>query len=348
MTADELADWFDWYADWAADRSSLYERLSRGAAGDEDLLAIAAEARAGQPPPQLLLGAVQDLLLRAGDHPLARFYPTCTDDPRDPTTTDPIPAFRSFCLANEARLRRLVGTRRVQTNAVGRSAVLFPAFGHVARRTNRRPLALIEVGTSAGLNLFWDGYRYEYHPHGVHGDPDSSVRIETAVRGDGNPPLPEPPSVGSRVGVDIHPLDVTDPADRRWLRALVIPDQRERHERLAAAIEQAREDPPRLVEGDALDVLPGLLADAPDGQARCVYSTHTLYQLKDEAVDRLRAMLVEHSADRPIHWLATDRSDGEDGLHYRHVSIDDGERERSRLAAYDSYGAWIRWLGGDG
>lgn len=122
---------FEWIADWAKGVAPLYERLARQTAEDETLLDIAAESMEGQPASNLLFGAVHALLLEGHEHPLAKFYSTCRENPADPEATDPFPAFRDFCLTHEERLREIVSSRRVQTNAVGRSAVLFPAFKHV-------------------------------------------------------------------------------------------------------------------------------------------------------------------------------------------------------------------------
>lgn len=340
----DTAGEFEWYADWVADRSPLYERLARGVADDPALLDIAAEARDAQPAPQLLLGAVHAHLLDGNCASLAAFYPTCTDDPTDPAEADPFPSFRACCLDNEADLREVVASRRVQTNAVGRSAVLLPAFERV-RRIADDPLVLVEIGASAGLNLYWDRYRYEYDETDVCGDPDSPVRIETDVRGDYSPPLPEtPPAVRDRVGVDLNPLDVTDEGDSRWLRSLVIPGQRRRHERLAAAIGVAYDDPPELVTGDALDVLPEVLRGVPADATCCVFSTHTLYQFEEADVRELRRLLGEFGRERPLHWVSGDPFADADAPTVRHVRFADGAAEETRLATYESYGAWIRWL----
>lgn len=336
---------FEWYADWAADVSPLYERLARGAARTPALLAMCDGASPGQPAPQLLLAAVHALLLEGRDHPLAAFYPTCADDPIDPRDTDPFPVFRSFCLAYEEQIRKIMASRRVQTNAVGRSAVLLPAFAYVSRTAGGEPLALVELGASAGLNLYWDRYRYEYADRGVFGAADSSVTIETAVRGNRDPPLPErTPEVVHRVGNDLHPLDVTDEADAGWLRALVVPDQRVRHKRLAAAIDLVRNDPPELVIGDALDVVDDLVAAAPDDAALCLFSTFTLYQFEDDDIANLRRRLADLGRERPIHWLSGDPQAEGDHLTYRHVELIGGTPTETRLAESESYGAWIRWL----
>lgn len=342
---EELEEEFEWYADWAANRSPLYECIAQGVADTADLLSIAAEADRGQPAPQLFLGAVHALLLQGYNHPLAAFYPTCTDTPQDSRKEDPFPPFRDFCLSHENRIRDIVSSRYVQTNEVGRSAVLLPAFEYVSRTANRRPLALVEIGASAGLNLYWDRYRYEYSNHGVIGVRDSPVHIESSIQGNQTPPLPDTlPSVAHRVGNDLNPLDVTDLDDAHWLHALVIPDQEARHERLAAAIEVVRADPPELVEGDVLDVLPNLISEAPPSTALCIFSTLTLYQLSEDKIADLREQLTEWSWDRTIHWLSGDSDATSEPPTYRYVQLSRGTTTETRLAEYESYGEWIRWL----
>jgi hypothetical protein len=354
-----LAGEFERYADWAANVSTLYERLARDIADDRALLDVAGEARYGQPAPQLLLGAVHFLLLgsdRGGDqdgcgngecieHPLADFYPTCSDDSSEPPDGDPFACFRAFCLANERTIREIVATRRVQTNEVGRSAVLLPAFEYVTRATDDSPLALVEIGASAGLNLYWDHYRYEYEGDGIYGYRDSPVRIESAIRGERDPPLPASlPNVASRVGIDLNPLDATDPDDARWLRALVIPDQHERHERLASAIDVLRGNPPDIVAGNALDVLPDVLDGLPEHATPCVYSTLTLYQLDEDDVLELQELLAESSDRGPIHWLSTDPFADRDRPVCQHVIFENGTTEETRLTEHEAYGKWLRWI----
>ena len=46
-----------------------------------------------------------------------------------------------------------------------------------------RPLALIEVGASAGLNLLFDRYGYDYGAGRSAGDPSAPVRFTCALRG---------------------------------------------------------------------------------------------------------------------------------------------------------------------
>lgn len=178
-----LADVFEGFADWCVDSSPLYERLARGTAGDEELLALAGAVPEGKSPPHLLLAGVHAQLLARADTnegvetgpaaELARFYPTVVDDPvgvnaalvenpdADPAGEDPFPPFRRFALDTQAALRETFERRRTQTNSVRRCAALLPAFETVSRELDRKPFALVEVGLSAGLNLRWDRYRYD-------------------------------------------------------------------------------------------------------------------------------------------------------------------------------------------
>src|SRR5262245_54994732 len=124
------------------------------------------------------------------DAPLAAYYPDLTAEPHP--IAEAYPVFRAYCLQHAAEIRALVTTRRVQTNEVRRCAPLLPALQTVWERGARRPLALVEVGASAGLLLNWDRYAYEYQAgdgEQMAGDQSSQVHIMSALRGDVSLPL---------------------------------------------------------------------------------------------------------------------------------------------------------------
>ncbi|MEE3004786.1 MAG: DUF2332 family protein, partial [Chloroflexota bacterium] len=131
--------------------SALYESLCHGIAEDSDVLAIAANARPGQPVPNLFMAAVHWLLMRGGEHPVSAYYPDLTPGPVEPG--DPYPSFRSFCLNQREEITALISVRLVQTNVVRRCAVLLPAFAEAIGEARERPLSLVAIGASAGLNL---------------------------------------------------------------------------------------------------------------------------------------------------------------------------------------------------
>jgi hypothetical protein len=275
--------------------SPLYEHLALAIATDNQLLALAAHAAPGQPAPNLLLAAVHFLLLQGQADPLAQFYPSLTPDATAPAAA--YPAFHTFAMTHAAAIRRLITTRRVQTNEVGRCAGLFPAFALIATLAEERPLALIEIGTSAGLNLLWDRYGYHYGPGAVYGDARSSVQLACTLRGNKRPPFPDrPPEVARRVGVDLLLVDLRHADEVLWLQALVWPDDRRRALLLRNAIEMTRHSPPQLLPGDALVVLPEVLRTMPDHVAVCVFHTHTINQLSVDTRDHLSTLLVRLSS----------------------------------------------------
>ncbi len=129
----------------------------------------------------------------------------------------------------------LLTERTTQTNEVGRCAALLPAFAAIAAREPARPLALVEVGASAGLNLRFDRYRIDYSPTGTAGPLDSEVHLACKVHSEGFA-LPTAPAVAARLGLDVAPLDARDDRDGRWLLACIWADEVARFERIRHAL----------------------------------------------------------------------------------------------------------------
>lgn len=333
-----FADAFEGFADWAVGTSPLYERLARGVAADAYLLSLADEVPPKRGVPHILLASVHWHLLGGADHALADYYPSVTDDPIGPTERDPLPAFRDFCEEYEDELLPLLRTRRTQTNAVRRCTALFPAISRVSRAVGDDPIATVELGPSAGLNLCWDRYSYDYGDAGRYGSGDP--RLDAEIRGSA-PPLPEEfPPVASRVGIDLDPLDVTDEADVRWLRALVWPEHDDRHRLLRSAAATAAENPPDLRQGDAVSLLPDVLGAIPDDAPVCVFDTQMRYQLDDESNERLRDAVESAAEDRELHWLSGHEAGERQGSLL--LKWFDGE-ETTTLAAYEQHGKWLDW-----
>jgi hypothetical protein len=325
--------------------SPLYAELCYGVSEDPQLLEIARQTPADQPPPNMLLAAVQYLLLRGSEHPLRAHYPAVTGSPRP--LAPAFPSFRDFVLAHRKEVLELVTTRRTQTNVVRRCTCLLPAFGTIANDSGR-PLALIDLGASAGLNLNFDRYRYSYRSSDREvfrwGDPTSPVSLVADLRGAG--PLPHPPEsvpVAWRRGLDLDPIDLRDEDSILWLRALIWPEHEERHARLAAAAAIAREQVPEIVRGDAVELLPDLLEQAPEGASLVVYATHSLYQLPREGVARIVESLAEHAARRPV-WLLALEGTGRNCSEFARVLFDGGSRQALKLANASPHGWWIEWL----
>ena len=273
--------------------SPLYARVCELVADSRELLALA--ARSAEATPMVFLAAVHDQLLREPDDELAAYYPS-VGGARGPDG-GLAEALARFCAARAEPLARTLATRRTQTNETGRCCGLLPAFAAVG---GGGPLAQFALGARAGLNGLWDHYAYEYGRRRA-GVPDSPLRIACELRGDRVPPL-DAPHVAWRAGIDLAPVDLRDPADVRWLRACVWPDQRARRQRLEAALAVAREhEPVDIRRGDALALLPGVVESAPAGALLCVFHTASLAYFTSEQVASLHALLAK--VERELVWV---------------------------------------------
>lgn len=271
MTTDTARSYLEFADRQARGSSPLYEALCRGVAGDPALLAFLDTLPEAKRQPNLLLAAVRLLHGVPGD----------VDELRHRALTDP------------GRLRATMLARATQTNEAGRCAAMLPVLAALPG-----PLALIEVGASAGLCLYPDRYRVDYGDVAV-GPEDSPVRISCAVTG--RVPLPtQAPDVRWRAGIDLNPLDVRDPDDVRWLEVLVWPEHTERVARLRGAVQVAAADPPYLVAGDLNERLGALAEQVPDGCTTVVLHTAVLAYLDEDA----RARFVGTVTGLPVRWIS--------------------------------------------
>ena len=320
--------------------SPMYAELAYGVSKDDDLLEIAAHARPHQPEPNMLFAAVQYLLLSGLDHPLAAHYPILAGRRRP--IGPAFPHFREFCLRYRDRVVEQIVNRRTQTNVVRRCTCLLPAFALVCRETPL-PLALIDVGASAGLNLNFDRYAYSYQRAGREvlswGTAQARVRLEAELRGEGAPPLASAIPVVSRDGIDLDPMDLADPDQLRWQRALIWPEHVDRHQQLADATAEFDHSPIRMHAGDASHVLPALIKSVPLEHALVVYSTIALYQFPPKARQSIVDTLAAASAARPVWQIALEGIDVQLSItRYR-----DGVIETETLADASPHGWWIKW-----
>jgi len=303
------------------------------------LTALAARAQPGQPHANLLFAAVHFLLLRGAGHPLRNFYATLGGMERG----DAFPAFRDFVVTHADQVAALVETRVTNTNEVARSCVLRAGFAALAER-EPAPLQLIEIGPSAGLNVIWDRYGMRYRRDGamvMEIAPDAPLVLDCELRGEFMPPLSPAPVIAGRIGLERNPVNLSDADDRDWLRALVWPDQPQRLERLDRAIAMHREAPPEILRGDALALLPEVLAGVPPQAVACVYHTIAVYQFSDAMKRTLTTLLAEAGLRRPL-WHLSFEFDGTDyalTLTRHHKGLD----QPHMLAVAQAHGGWMAW-----
>jgi hypothetical protein len=329
--AEEMAlpDLFRSFAESSQrDGARTYAAICRRVADDAELLELMARAPLTQRRPNLLLAAVHFLLLGGAAHPLATHYDSVAAYRRTRPVApqgDVGTEFKDFCLTHRDRLLELLATGNTQTNEIGRCTALLPALSHIAAGYGgRAPLGLLDLGTSAGLNLYFDRYAYAYRQHaagaavtdsagvtaGAHvvtaGDRASEVLLECAVRGElADLPSLELPALADRAGLDRSPIDPLDDAGARWLLACLWPDNLPRFARLQAALEIARRDPrpPARHTGDMIDELPEVAASVAPGQPLVVFHSWVAAYLPAARQRQLVETIGTLSTARPVHHL---------------------------------------------
>jgi hypothetical protein len=289
----------------------------------------------------LRLAAPFHALARAGREPeLARLYAGGITDP------DAIDAvLRAVIAAHDAEISGWLDGPP-QTNETGRSGALMAGLLVLARRCGPR-FELLEIGSSAGLNLMID--RYHFDLGGVEvGPAESPVRLKPEWRG------PPPPTADVRIervrGVDVAPIRVADDAAAERLMAYVWIDAADRIERSERAIAMARADPPLLEQGDAADWVEARLAEPqPAGVTRVLMHSVVWQYIAPEGQQRIEAAMAaagaEATAERPLAWV-TFEADRTLNQHALAVRFWPGGEEAHVLATAHAHGRWIAWDGG--
>jgi len=321
VTAAVRSRYLDFADEEANGVSPLYEHLARAVANSGPLLEFVSSLPAAKRQPNLVFAAVR------------RLHGT----PEDGAHLERIVA------VDGPAIRSLILARRTQTNEPGRCAVLLPVLARL-----RTPLALLEVGASAGLCLLPDRWGYDYGR--VRIAPPHASGEDAPVfpcRASDSTPLPEAaPQIVWRAGLDLNPIDLSDPDATQWLESLVWPGNDARLERLRAAIRVARQDPPRVVAGDLLTDLRTLAADTPPHATRVVFHSAVLAYLSPEdrarfaaEVRALDAVWISNESPSVFPEFAVTRPDTLDGE--RFVLAVDGEP----VALTSPHGQSIDWLG---
>lgn len=290
LETETLRDYYRKFARLeAAGTSPIYTLWAAGVAADDEILSLLLELPRPKRQANLLFGAARHL--GVGE--------------------DSYADLRAWLLDHWAKVRELMLARSTQTNEAGRCATLLPVLAQIPG-----PLALIEVGASAGLCLYPDRYSYRFTVSEAAGSSGSdSAKSTTLDPADGpssvvleceltNTAVPDHlPEVAWRAGIDLNPLDITDADQREWLTSLIWPEHESRRERLLAAASVAAADPPHLVRGDLLDTVETLLAEVPAGSQPVVFHSAVLAYVDAEARARF-ASLMQSRDD--VVWISNE------------------------------------------
>jgi hypothetical protein len=280
------------------------------------------------------LGAVHRIVLDGRAPALAAHFPSAGGREGADLTA----AFLATVEEHESEVDALIEDG-VQTNEVGRSAVLVGGYAAVTHRTTL-PLRVLEIGASAGLNLRWDHFAYDTG-RAISGDPDSPVRFSGVWVGD-PPELPPRFEVVERCGCDRNPIDATTPDGRLTLMSYVWPDQVERFARLEAAIEVARRVPAVIDRADADAWIADRLTLPLPGIATVVVHSIVLQYLPKDARARLRESIrsagERASGASPLAWLRMEPAGERAEL--RLTTWPGGEERVLATAGYHGHPIW--------
>jgi hypothetical protein len=301
--------------------SPTYERLALAIADEPAALALLQTVEPAQRQEALLFGVM-------------RWYEAPVAEPA---------AALQWLSEHATEVVEMLRTRRTQTNEVSRCAILLPVLALLPQ-----PLALIEVGASAGLCLLYERWRYHYTGPGIDhwiGPQNSPVTLECAVAGD--VPLPaDVPRIVWRRGLDLDPIDPTDADSRRWLDALIWPEHEDRRRTLGQALAVAASDPPRIDVGNLTAGVRNLVEQAPAGATVVVVHSAALMYVdlaEREAFAQTIAGQGEHrvGAEVPeaLPALETQIPAGRETIGRFLVSLDD-----RALAIANPHGRSLDWL----
>ncbi|AND41465.1 DUF2332 domain-containing protein, partial [Cytobacillus oceanisediminis] len=317
--------------------SLLYEYLSNKIARDDGLLEICSNAPEGQPIPNLLFGAVHFLLLKGMEHPLKEYYPSIVNNPK--SYNESFELFKDFCFKYRDEIESILKTRLVQTNEVRRCAYLYPAFCTIYEKA-KKPLYLVEIGTSAGLQLLWDKYSYSYGQNNIYGSIDSKLNITAEIKGEITPILHStPPPVSARIGLDLNTIDLNDIEENLWLKSLIWTEHSERLFMFEEAANYIKENPISLIDGDGISLLSKYVEKVPKESVICIFHTHVANQMPLEMKKNLLKTVKDIGKVRDVFHIYNNVQD-------RYLHLDyylDGIESQNTIAETDGHGRWFEW-----
>ncbi len=369
----KLQEKFAWFAQNAFQEEPLYQALAATVARHADWAALLAAAPPPQRLPLLWLAALQDRVLAlvdTGERPaLAAYYASA--GPARAADAALESHLGEFIERHRAALVHAIATRTTQTNEIGRCAVLWPVLQQLVESTGRRRIALLDVGCSAGLNLGVDRWRYRYldaaSGETLATTPDDrdprAPEIACRLLAGARPSATAVPEIVSRLGIDLSPVAVDDPAEVRWLRACLWPHDAGRRQRFDAAVAIARTQRwPLATTTDAAASIGDWLDDLPADTLPVVFNSWVLRYFDAGLLRRHVDSLLARVAGRGAAWISAEDPElsrtwwpgmpeaeaaGRGNATSWTVARSDGQGSVAwRLAATShAHGRWMQWHG---
>ena len=251
--------------------------------------------------PLRIAGAIHRLALTGKAPSIARHFPSTGGNPGPTLVDDYLEALAIFRNDIDDGL-----SRSVQTNEVGRTTMLVTGMSFFAREVGIPATHLREVGSSCGLNLQVDNYFFDTDDC-AYGNTNARVRFEGNAWGSPIPDISQCPSLLSRRGCDVAPLNAHNENDQLTLLSFVWPDQFERFTRLRDAIENACTSPSYVApdQKDAAVWIHEQLANIPSNEPVLIFHSIVWQYLSRETKDQFRAEVEGFCAQReaPTGWL---------------------------------------------
>jgi hypothetical protein len=341
--------------------SPLFSTLATASAADDDIIEIVSATRPGQSSGLLIFYVVHYLLLKSPEPRLAQYFPSLTEHAKP--ATEAFPAFKEYCLAHRHEITELLSWRTVNTNLPEKASCLVPALRHVERLSGGS-LTLVELCCSAGLNMLFDEYHYDYGSAGQLGPESSPVHLQCKIIGPEPPPIDTMPRVTRRVGVDLVKVDPNDALQQLWMEAVLCPEWKQERARLKAALALRAQQNLEIIEGDALRVVPSLLETLPGNL--CILMSYCIGHWSQAARAELDELLRRASHHRTIHRLSVEMPDSEPAQTARtrlarlaaahlpmlqksspsridYTGYEAGEVRTRLLGQGDCFGLWLDW-----
>lgn len=294
-----------WSPPDAPDSWQLTAALFRAIAAHEELLGRLAMLPRDRLPALLASAAVRFIVRRDQPEPLAGYFPA-PGAPQPRFDDGFYPAATAFFSARLDAIAALCQGRRYQMNEVARCTQIALGIAATSASAARpaAPIALADLGTGAGLGLQLDRYRYRVGTR-ASGPRAAGLRLACDVRGPHTPPPAVLPRITDRAGIELNPVDLQDPAARAWLESCA-PPEASALARLTAAIGVTRQNPAKIVAGDAVEMLPGVLDSFPPRRHVTVVDAYMAVFLTAEQRARLTDIMARAGRSRPVTWLSLD------------------------------------------